>query len=139
MLKTADFKEKERKLNDKIKALKADKRNLENLCKESEKLYCSKIQEQKKEIQNMQSLFKTIWPLIKNKVKDPTVLLSQINNGIEPVSIDEFTKVKTHNYELTRQLKHMQAREKQFKLDHQQERGRRKKMETSNRMVKKKY
>lgn len=58
MLKTADYKEKERRFNDKIKQLKQDKRALEALYKDSEKMHCMKINEQKKEIQNMQSLFK---------------------------------------------------------------------------------
>ena len=45
----------------------------------------------------MQNLFKQIWPLIKNKVSDPTSLLKKINNGEEPVDHEEFSKLKLQN------------------------------------------
>lgn len=135
MIKTTntDWKDKERRYNDKIKALKSDKRNLESLCKDSEKMYCAKIQEQKKEIQNMQTLFKQIWPLIKHKVKDPTVLLQQMNKGVEPVSSEEMAQLRRKNEELVKSHKHALQREKEMKQELAFERERRHKVETANR------
>jgi|JI10StandDraft_1071094.scaffolds.fasta_scaffold905818_2 hypothetical protein len=45
----------------------------------------------------MQNLFKQIWPMIKNKVSDPTTLLKQINNGEEPIDQEEFGKLRQQN------------------------------------------
>lgn len=71
LTKATDWREKERKLLEKIKTLKLEKRSLDQLLKDQEKAFSQRFTEQKKEIQNMQNLFKQIWPMIKSKVKDP--------------------------------------------------------------------
>jgi|JI10StandDraft_1071094.scaffolds.fasta_scaffold1280883_1 nitrate/nitrite-specific signal transduction histidine kinase len=43
MLKTNDYKDKEKRYNDKIKALKSDNRNLKKLYEDQEKLHNEKI------------------------------------------------------------------------------------------------
>lgn len=47
--------------------------------RESEKLFYQKLQETKKETANLSALFKQLWPLIKNKVKDPQLLVKAVN------------------------------------------------------------
>lgn len=47
----------------------------------SEKLFYEKLKESKRESENLSSIFKQLWPLIKNKVKDPNALLKKIVGG----------------------------------------------------------
>ena len=51
--------------------LKSENKKLIALLRDSEKLFYQKLKETKKESENLSSLFKQLWPLIKNKVKDP--------------------------------------------------------------------
>lgn len=62
---------KERSYIDKIKMLKSENKKLIALLRDSEKLFYQKLKETKKESENLSALFKQLWPLIKNKVKDP--------------------------------------------------------------------
>ena len=62
---------KERSYIEKIKLLKSENKKLIALLRDSEKLFYQKLKETKKESENLSSLFKQLWPLIKNKVKDP--------------------------------------------------------------------
>lgn len=73
------FKDKERKYVDKIKTLKSENKKLVSLLRDSERLFYQKLQETKKESQNLSQLFKQLWPLIKSKVKDPSLLLKTVN------------------------------------------------------------
>lgn len=56
--------------------------------KESERLFYQKLQETKKETANLSALFKQLWPLIKSKVKDPTLLVKAVN-GIQNSEAEE--------------------------------------------------
>ncbi len=47
--------------------------------KDYERVFNQKLQEAKRESQNLSNIFKQLWPLIKNKVKDPTLLLKTVN------------------------------------------------------------
>ena len=47
--------------------------------KDYERVFNQKLQEAKRESQNLSNIFKQLWPLIKNKVKDPTMLLKTVN------------------------------------------------------------
>ena len=80
MVKSSDNnKEKDKRYSEKVKHLKSENKKLVTLLRDSERLFYQKLQETKKESQNLSLLFKQLWPLIKNKVKDPTALLKQVN------------------------------------------------------------
>lgn len=72
-------KDRERKYTEKINVLKADNKKMKALLQDSEKLFYQKLQETRKESQNLSAIFKQLWPLIKTKVKDPTLLLKTVN------------------------------------------------------------
>lgn len=78
---------------EKIHALKSENKNLFKLLKDSEKVFYQKLQEAKKESQNLTNLFKQIWPLIKSKVKDPSLLIKTITSisNTEQSEMDEDT------------------------------------------------
>lgn len=65
---------------DKLKTLKQENKNLYKLLKDSEKVFYQKLTEAKKESQNLTTLFKQLWPLIKSKVKDPSILIKTITS-----------------------------------------------------------
>lgn len=67
-------------MQEKIKALKQENKNLFKLLKDSEKVFYQKLTEAKKESQNLTNLFKQLWPLIKSKVKDPSLLIKTITS-----------------------------------------------------------
>lgn len=82
-----NFKDKEKEYIDKIKALKAENKELRTVMKDYERVFNQKLQESKKESQNLSNIFKQLWPLIKTKVKDPTLLLKTVN-GISGTTED---------------------------------------------------
>lgn len=67
-------------LLEKVKTLKQENKNLYKLLKDSEKVFYQKLSEAKKESQNLTNLFKQLWPLIKSKVKDPSLLIKTITS-----------------------------------------------------------
>ena len=74
-----DSKEREKQLLEKVKSYKSENKKLVQLLRDSERLFYQKLQETKKESANLTQLFKQLWPLIKTKVKDPTLLLKSFN------------------------------------------------------------
>jgi len=74
--------EKEKKYIEKIKQLKTENKKLVQLLKDSEKLFNSKIQESKQQSGSLSLLIKQLWPIIKNKVKDPVFLMNTINQCV---------------------------------------------------------
>ena len=74
-----NYKDKEKRYIEKIKNMKSENKKLLGLLRDSERLFYQKLQETKKESQNLSTLFKQLWPLIKTKVKDPTILLKTVN------------------------------------------------------------
>lgn len=67
-------------LMEKLKTLKQENKNLYKLLKDSEKVFYQKLTEAKKESLNLTTLFKQLWPLIKSKVKDPSILIKTISS-----------------------------------------------------------
>jgi len=65
---------------EKIKSLKTENKRLIGLLKDSERLFSQKIAEAKRESVAATNLFKQLWPLIKNKVKDPNLLIKTISS-----------------------------------------------------------
>ena len=68
--------------------MKAENKKLIQLLKDSEKLFYQKIEQTKKESENLNEVFKQVWPLIKNKVKDPSGLLKNIGFNVTEMTPD---------------------------------------------------
>ena len=74
--------------SEKVNLLKTENKKLMKIMRNSEKLFYEKLKESKRESENLSSIFKQLWPLIKNKVKDPNALLKKIVGG-ENASAEE--------------------------------------------------
>ena len=78
--------DKEKKYVEKVKRLKNENAKLVKLLKDSEKLYFQKLNEYKQQNGSLSLLIKQLWPVIKTKVKDPTLLMNTINRCLASVS-----------------------------------------------------
>ncbi len=123
---SAEWKDKERRFNDKIKVLKSENKKLVNLLKESEQMFATKLEDAKKESQNLSNMFKQLWPKIKHLVKDPAELLR--TSGLK-LSQSELSCHEAKHEETIEQLQKQVVAHKQRELElkaeiqHQNERN----------------